>query len=102
MANFIFTDSKELATLAPDLDHPDLDRLAEYIGYLHVYNTEETRDAILADNLTKWAYWEEETYYGTHATEDDFMDYFWETYGGEPILSDYTVTQGNHYYADLY
>lgn len=102
MANFIFTDSAELARLAPDLDHPDLDRLAEYIGYLCLYHTDENRTDVIKDNIVKWAEWEQETYCGTHATVGDFVEYFLNGYGCEPILSDYTVTDSNHYYTDLY
>lgn len=102
MANFIFTDSEELARIAPDLDHPDLDRLAEYIGYLSVTNTEENRLAILTENLPKWAEWEQDSYYGTYATPEEFIEYFLDGYGEMPILDEYTVTDNNYYYANLY
>lgn len=77
----IIKNGEEIQELAEELgiEHEDFERLAEYVTLVGNY-TGDDEDAILRDNLEKWAEWEQESYYGTHATPAEFAKFYAENY----------------------
>ena len=90
---FIHTTAEELEAIAEELEleHEDYERLAEYVGLVGAYSVEEARLEVIRDKLAKWIEWEEETYYGTHATPADFAEFYFENYDTESTISPYLV-----------
>jgi hypothetical protein len=90
---FIHTTAEELEVLAEELEleHEDYARLADYVGLVGNYstNTEEARLEVIRENLAKWIEWEEETYYGTHASTAKFAEFYFENYDTESTVQPY-------------
>jgi hypothetical protein len=89
----IQTNGEELQAIAEELEleHEDYDRLAEYVGLVgnYIVDTEEARLEVIKDKLAKWIDWENETYYGTHATPADFARFYFENYDTESSVQPY-------------
>ena len=120
---YLYPTAEELEPIVEELglQVEDLERLTIFTG-LMAYTTdgesEEARLGYLRDNLTRWAEWEQETYYGQHDTPADFTRYYLENYAETDFPSwvtidyndtwdcnlrhDFHFDQSGHVWAEVY
>ena len=98
--------------------HDDYERMAEYIGLVGYYSKDLPEEQSIAENMGKWLEWEDDSYYGQHASPAEFAQYYYENYhdGSIPdwvtvdweetfrrnLRHDFYMTDSGYVWADVY
>ena len=84
------------------LEHPDYERLEEYVRLVSSLTTTDNEEDYITQNLAKWVEDEQECWYGSHASVAEFAQFYYENYDTENRIPSWIVVNWEEsWYANL-